>query len=250
MASEARPPSGLSRRALLRGTGLAVAAGTVLRPAVDALAEDAADPGVRTQGPGAVEVTLKVNGAARKVNVEPRETLLDVLRLPLDTTGAKRVCDRAACGACTVHLDGKAVYACAILAVDAEGHEITTVEGLAEGKGAALVDAFVRHDAMQCGFCTPGMMITARALLDRVPDPDEQTIREAISGQICRCTGYTTIVRSIQWAAGHRMGEAIDDMLSTDGFSAPEGGSEATAQTETTHGSAAAEPLLESGSNA
>ncbi|MFO0931277.1 MAG: (2Fe-2S)-binding protein [Planctomycetota bacterium] len=201
MASEARPGSGLSRRALLRGTGLAVAAGTVLRPAVDALAEDA-DPGVRTQGPGAVEVTLKVNGAARKVNVEPRETLLDVLRLPLDTTGAKRVCDRGACGACTVHLDGKAVYACAILAVDAEGHEITTVEGLADGKGAALVDAFVRHDAMQCGFCTPGMVMACAAALDaHGPGLTADQARAATAGNLCRCGTYPHVLEAAMAAA-------------------------------------------------
>lgn len=202
MASEERPPSGLSRRALLRGTGLAVAAGTVLRPAVDALAEDAVDPGVRTQGPGAVEVTLKVNGAARKVSVEPRETLLDVLRLPLDTTGAKRVCDRGACGACTVHLDGKAVYACAILAVDAEGHEITTVEGLADGKGAALVDAFVRHDAMQCGFCTPGMVMACAAAIDaHGPGLTTAQARAATAGNLCRCGTYPHVLEAALAAA-------------------------------------------------
>jgi aerobic-type carbon monoxide dehydrogenase small subunit (CoxS/CutS family) len=202
MASEERPPSGLSRRALLRGTGLAVAAGTVFRPAVDALAEDAVDPGVRTQGPGAVEVTLKVNGAARKVNVEPRETLLDVLRLPLDTTGAKRVCDRGACGACTVHLDGKAVYACAVLAVDAEGHEITTVEGLAGGKGAALVDAFVRHDAMQCGFCTPGMVMACAAAIDaHGPGLTAAQARAATAGNLCRCGTYPHVLEAALAAA-------------------------------------------------
>ena len=202
MASEERPPSGLSRRALLRGTGLAVAAGTVFRPAVDALAEDAVDPGVRTQGPGAVEVTLKVNGAARKVNVEPREPLLDVLRLPLDTTGAKRVCDRGACGACTVHLDGKAVYACAVLAVDAEGHEITTVEGLAGGKGAALVDAFVRHDAMQCGFCTPGMVMACAATIDaHGPGLTAAQARAATAGNLCRCGTYPHVLEAALAAA-------------------------------------------------
>ena len=180
MASDDRagvpPPSGLSRRDLLRGTGLAVAAGTVLRAGRDALAQDApAADAVRTQGPGAVEVTLKVNGAARKVNVEPRETLLDVLRLPLDTTGAKRVCDRASCGACTVLLDGKAVYACAVLAVDAEGLEVTTVEGLATGKGAALD--------------THGKGLTL------------EQARAATAGNLCRCGTYPHVLEAALTAA-------------------------------------------------
>ena len=197
----APPRDGWSRRDLLRGTGLAVAAGAVLRPGLDALAEDAA-PGVRTQGPGAVELTLKVNGAARKVSVEPRETLLDVLRLPLDATGAKRVCDRASCGACTVHLDGKAVYACAILAVDAEGHEVTTVEGLAGGGGKALVDAFVRHDAMQCGFCTPGMVMACAAAIDaHGPGLTMDQARAATAGNLCRCGTYPHVLEAALTAA-------------------------------------------------
>ncbi len=207
MASDDRagvpPPSGLSRRDLLRGTGLAVAAGTVLRAGRDALAQDApAADAVRTQGPGAVEVTLKVNGAARKVNVEPRETLLDVLRLPLDTTGAKRVCDRASCGACTVLLDGKAVYACAVLAVDAEGLEVTTVEGLATGKGAALVDAFVQHDAMQCGFCTPGMVVACAAAIDtHGKGLTLEQARAATAGNLCRCGTYPHVLEAALTAA-------------------------------------------------
>src|SRR5262245_3762397 len=150
------PPRGISRRQLFRRAGAVAAAGAVLGPAAAALAAPDVASDVRVQGPGPVEITLTLNGASRTVKVEPRETLLDVLRLPLDATGAKRVCDRGSCGACTVLLDGKTVNACMVLAVDAEGRKVKTVEGLAAGEGRALIDAFVQKDAMQCGFCTPG----------------------------------------------------------------------------------------------
>lgn len=197
-----RPPGdGLSRRALLRGTGLAVAAGSLLRTAGDAVADDA-PPDVETVGPGPTRVTLRVDGADRAVDVEPRDTLLDVLRLPLDVTGPKRVCDRGTCGACTVHLDGKAVYACSVLAVDAVGHEVTTVAGLASGRGQALVDAFVRHDALQCGFCTPGMVMACAAALDaHGPGLTEAQARAATAGNLCRCGTYPHVLEAALTAA-------------------------------------------------
>lgn len=200
------PDAGISRRALLRGTGLAVAAGTVLRAGLDAAAQDAPSD-VVTQGPGPVEVTLRVNGASRTVKVAPRETLLDTLRLPLDLTGAKRVCDRGACGACTVHLDGKTAYACTVLAVDAVGREITTIEGLAGGRGAALVDAFVRHDALQCGFCTPGMVMACAAALDAHGGAlTAAQAREATSGNLCRCGTYPHVLEAALAAAAAAKG--------------------------------------------
>ena len=170
--------------------------------------------------------------------------LVHFLRDQLRLTGTHWGCDTSNCGTCVVAVDGEPVKSCTMLAAMASGHDVRTVEGLeVDGKLDPVQEGFMQCHGLQCGFCTPGMMITARALLDRIPDPDEQTIREAISGQICRCTGYTTIVRSIQWAAGHAVGKAVESVLSKTDF-APE------AQTETTHGSDAAEPLLESGSNA
>lgn len=202
MASEERPPSGLSRRALLRGTGLAVAAGSLLRSAPDAAAADAPGADVETVGPGPVRFTLRVDGVDRAVEAAPRETLLDVLRMPLDVTGPKRVCDRGTCGACTVHLDGKAVYACSVLAVDAVGHEVTTVAGLAGGRGQALVDAFVRHDALQCGFCTPGMVMACAAALDtHGPGLTEAQARAATAGNLCRCGTYPHVLEAALTAA-------------------------------------------------
>ena len=150
------------------------------------------------------QITLTVNGAEHTLEVEPRRLLVHVLREDLGLTGTHIGCDTSSCGACTVNVDGTTALSCSILAVQADGSEIRTVEGLAaNGQLHPIQKAFHEHHGLQCGFCTPGMMMTARALLDREPQPDEQRIREAISGQICRCTGYTTIVRSIQWAAAH-----------------------------------------------
>src|SRR5262245_27933867 len=193
--------SGVTRRDLLRGASLAAAAPTVLAPALKAIAEGEATE-VRVQGPQPVEITLKVNGKDRKVSVEPRETLLDVLRVPLDTTGPKPACDRGACGACTVHLDGKAVYACTVLAVDADGHAITTAEGLVDGDGRAVIDAFVKHDAMQCGFCTPGMvMACAAAVAEHGPSLTIEQARAATAGNLCRCGTYPHVLEAALAAA-------------------------------------------------
>jgi xanthine dehydrogenase YagT iron-sulfur-binding subunit len=195
---------GITRRDLLRGTGMAVAAGALAGRAGVALAEDApAD--VLTQGPGAVEITLKVNGRARKVAVEPRETLLEVLRMPLDTTGAKRACDRGACGACTVTVDGATAYACTVLAVDVDGRAITTAEGLVDGGGRRLLDAFVAHDAMQCGFCTPGMAVAcAAALATHGAGISKDQARAATAGNLCRCGTYPHVLDAVLAAAKGR----------------------------------------------
>lgn len=149
---------------------------------------------------------MTVNGEPVTAEVEPRMLLVHFLRDQLRLTGTHWGCDTSNCGTCVVEVDGVPVKSCTMLAVMASGHSIRTVEGLAgpDGQLDPVQEGFMRCHGLQCGFCTPGMLITARALLDRNPDPDEQTIREAISGQICRCTGYTTIVRSIQWAAAHQ----------------------------------------------
>ena len=151
-----------------------------------------------------MDVSITVNGERYERDVEPRQLLVHFLRDTLDLTGTHWGCDTSNCGACVVHVDGQAVKSCTTLAAMCEGQEIRTVEGLAQnGTLDPVQQGFMEEHGLQCGFCTPGMMLTARALLDRNPDPDEGEIREAISGQICRCTGYATIVRSVQWAAAH-----------------------------------------------
>ena len=197
----AAPSRGFSRRDLLRGAGVVAAGGAVLGTAAVAFAREA-EADLVVQGPGAVDLVLKVNGEPKKVSVEPRETLLDVLRLPIDLTGAKRACDRGSCGACTVLVDGLAVNACMLLAVDCAGHEVTTAEGVAKGRGAALVDSFVRRDAMQCGFCTPGMLVScAAAVSAHGKGLTEAQARAATAGNLCRCVTYPHVLLAALVAA-------------------------------------------------
>ena len=144
------------------------------------------------------EVILIVNGEEREVRVEPRQTLLDTLRNDLGLTGTKEGCGGGNCGTCTVLLNGKAVSSCLVFTVEVEGQEITTIEGLAQaGKIHPLQKAFIEEGAIQCGFCTPGMILTAKAFLDTNPHPTEVQVRQAIAGNLCRCTGYDKIVRAI-----------------------------------------------------
>ena len=143
-------------------------------------------------------IRLDVNGEIREVKVQPYWTLLYVLREELGLTGPKCSCNLGDCGACTVLMDGKAVPSCLVLAAQAEGKKITTIEGLSDGgKLHPLQEAFARHGAIQCGFCTPGMILSAKALLDENPHPTEEDVQEAIEGNLCRCTGYTKIVEAI-----------------------------------------------------
>ena len=147
-------------------------------------------------------IQLTVNGEQEWLEVPANLTLLQLLREHLDLTGAKNGCAAGECGACTVMMDGEPVNSCMVLAVEADGHEITTVEGLArDGQLDALQQAFVDEGGVQCGFCTPGMLISSRALLNRCPDPSEEEIREALVGNLCRCTGYTRIVAAVKKAA-------------------------------------------------
>ncbi|MGA7910764.1 MAG: (2Fe-2S)-binding protein [Candidatus Dormiibacterota bacterium] len=148
---------------------------------------------------------MKVNGAERGGDVEPRVLLVDFLRSNLRLTGTHIGCDTTSCGACTVLIDGEPVKSCTVLAVQAEGRSITTVEGLMEGGALSPIqDGFHQEHGLQCGFCTPGMMLVATALLERNPNPTDEQIRWAISGNICRCTGYMNIVKAIQHAAKTR----------------------------------------------
>ena len=149
------------------------------------------------------DATLNVNGRAYPVEIEPGRTLLSVLRGEVGLTGTKEGCDDSECGACMVLLDGQPVNSCPYLALQADGSEIVTIEGLAgqDGELHPLQQAFLDQGGVQCGFCTPGMLISAKALLDRNPSPDEDEIRLALSGNLCRCTGYSGIVRAVQAAA-------------------------------------------------
>ncbi len=149
-----------------------------------------------------MEISMKINGADVSLEAEPRTLLVNFIREHAGLTGTHWGCDTSNCGTCVVLIDGQPVKSCTQLAAMAGGHEVTTVEGLETADGLdSIQEGFIQCHGLQCGFCTPGMMLTARALLDKNPEPTEAVIREAISGQICRCTGYATIVRSIQWAA-------------------------------------------------
>ena len=149
-----------------------------------------------------MNVTMSVNGEQVTRDVEPRQLLVHFLRETLDLTGTHWGCDTSNCGACVVLMDGKAIKSCTTLAAMCDGHEIRTVESLeVDGRLDPVQQGFHEHHALQCGFCTPGMMMTARALLDENPNPTEAEIRTAISGGICRCTGYKNIVAAIRWAA-------------------------------------------------
>ena len=153
-------------------------------------------------GPDEVHVTLVVNGRRRDVRVQPRTTLLDALRQKLELTGTKRVCDSGACGACTVLLDGVAVYACMTLAVSCDGRAVQTIEGLADGENLhPIQQAFIDEDGYQCGFCTPGQIMAAKSLLDRTPKPSREQIIDGMSGNLCRCGAYQKIVAAVERAA-------------------------------------------------
>lgn len=190
------PPErkGFSRRGFMQGVGVSSALTTgVLEP------EAAAQTTAAVQGPGAVAITLTINGKPTKLSVEPRTTLLDAMRNQLDLTGAKRVCDRGTCGACSVLVNNKVMYACSILAVDAVGKNITTIEGFAMqgGKPHPVVQAFVNHDAQQCGYCTPGFVVAAKAFLDRTPNPTYEQVKDGLGGNLCRCGTYVGVRKAV-----------------------------------------------------
>jgi aerobic-type carbon monoxide dehydrogenase small subunit (CoxS/CutS family) len=189
--------SKLTRRNFLKTAGVGAVATSVVGIAVGAPAGRAP-----VLGPGAIPLSLEVNGAARKVSVEPRVTLLDVLRDNLELTGAKPACDRGACGACTVLVDGEPIASCMMLAADAEGRKITTVEGLGTPEAMSpLQAAIVECDALQCGFCTPGFVVAGTALLKRNPDPSLAEIKEGLAGNLCRCGTYGRIFEAVSKAA-------------------------------------------------
>lgn len=188
----------VSRRTFLKTVGASAAAtglvGAVPRPAQ-----------AEILGPEAIPLALKLNGVTHTVTVEPRVTLLRALRNHLGLTGAKEVCERGACGGCTVLFDGEPICACLMLAVDAVGHEITTVEGLGTPEKLSPVQAaFVECDAFQCGFCTPGFIVASTALLNKHPNPSLEEIKAGLSGNLCRCGTYSRIFEAVQKAAKQR----------------------------------------------
>ena len=194
--AEGATSAGFTRRGFMQGVG--VASGAVI-VAKDARA--AAKP-AKVLAAKKVPITLNVNGKERQLKVEPRVTLLRALRNELDLTGTKEVCDRGSCGACSVHLDGALVTSCMVLAVDAVGKRVTTIEGLSNGdKLHPIQEAFVAHDALQCGFCTPGMVMACKALLDTNKAPSLLQIKKGLAGNICRCGTYTNIFAAVMTAA-------------------------------------------------
>ena len=151
------------------------------------------------------QIQLNVNGLDYSVLIKPHWTLLDVLRDELGLTGSKKGCDKGECGACTVIINGEAILSCLVLAIQCQGKEILTIEGLVQnGKLDPLQDAFVNHGAIQCGFCTPGMIMASWALLSKTPHPSEEEIKRGVSGNLCRCTGYAKIITAVQEASTNK----------------------------------------------
>jgi xanthine dehydrogenase YagT iron-sulfur-binding subunit len=190
--------SGVSRRTFLKASGISLSVPLVMGHRVI----NVAGAEVKVYGPAKVPIQLMINGKASTVNVEPRVTLLEALRNELDITGAKRVCDRGSCGACTMIVDGKAIYSCSTLAIDAQGKSITTVEGLMQGDNLHSVQqAFIDNDAQQCGFCTPGFVVASKAFLDKNPNPTAEQIQKGLGGNTCRCGTYMGVRAAVAQAA-------------------------------------------------
>ena len=204
---EKKKGTNISRRNFLKGVGTGTVAATVA-PSVLIGSEQAADAQAGDAVANAT-IQLNINGESYQVEVEARTTLLTVLRDGIDTsgsnidlTGAKLICDRGECGGCTVMVDGKSVYACMMLAIDAQGKEITTVEGLADGDDLHPVqDAFIQHDALMCGFCTPGFIVSSAALLNENSSPTLEEIKVGLSGNTCRCGTYPFIFDAVKTAS-------------------------------------------------
>jgi len=195
--SQGDPRGGVSRRGFLTGTSAAAAVAGLtgeLVPPAAAQSNPVVTPGA---GPGAVAVELTVNGKKVTTNVEPRVTLLDALRNHLDVTGCKRVCDRGTCGACTVILNGRTVYSCTTLAIEARGADVKTAESLGMGRLDPVPAAFAENDAQQCGFCTPGFVVSMRAAFDKNPNATPEQIEAALCGNICRCGTYEQMRQAV-----------------------------------------------------
>ncbi len=190
--------SGVSRRDFLKISSISAVVPLVTRPKMVM----ASGQEIPVHGPGKVPMEFSINGKSYKAELEPRVTLLDALRDQFELTGAKRVCDRAECGACTVLIDNKPVYACSVLAIEAQHKPVATVESLmADGKLHPIQQAFVENDASQCGFCTPGLIVACKAFLDAHPHPTPEDIRRGLNGNLCRCGTYAGIRQAIAQVA-------------------------------------------------
>jgi xanthine dehydrogenase YagT iron-sulfur-binding subunit len=204
MEGKREPDGEITRRDFLEGsTAALVAAGVV--PPLGRGSEDGTDPAELRQAQAipSTPIAITVNGREHRIEVEDRWTLNEVLRDHIGLTGSKIGCNRGECGACTVLLDGEPVYSCSTLAVWTDGRSVRTVEGLErDGEVNFLQQAFIDHDAPQCGFCTPGQLMTATALLERTPYPDRDEVRAALAGNLCRCSNYNAIVEAVMAAAG------------------------------------------------
>ena len=195
--------SNFSRRGFLQGVG--ITSGVLTTGILETEAK--AQTGAAVVGPGEVPITLEINGKPYKISVEPRMTLCDTLRHRLELTAAKRVCDRATCGACTVIIDGKVMYSCTVLAIDAQGRRIQTLEGLTQnGKPHPVSRAFVANDAQQCGYCTPGFVMAAKGFLDRNPNPTYEEVKAGLGGNLCRCGTYMGVRHAVLDAAKEMKG--------------------------------------------
>jgi xanthine dehydrogenase YagT iron-sulfur-binding subunit len=196
---------GFSRRSFLQGVG--IGGGAVASLPTGLLVEPEVASAAPVMGPGPVRVSLRINGKVHNLNIEPRVTLLDALRNHLDMTGAKKVCDRGTCGACTVILNGRAVYSCSVLAIEAQGKEIQTIEGIGSlSKLHPVSAAFVENDAQQCGFCTPGFVMAVKAFLDRHPNPTMDQVKRGLGGNLCRCGTYVGVRQAALDAAKEMKG--------------------------------------------
>lgn len=196
--------SSFSRRGFIQGVGVGGGAVGVGLLSPEEAAAQGATAGV-VSGPTAI--TLNINGKPHTATVEARVTLLDLMRNNLDLTAAKRVCDRGTCGACTVVVDGKAMYACTMLAIDAQNKKIETLEGLSDGtKHHPIIEAFVNNDAQQCGYCTPGFVMAAKNFIDKNPNPTMEQVKEGLGGNLCRCGTYVGIRKAVLEAAARVRG--------------------------------------------
>ena len=200
MSDQPKKPN-VSRRGFIGGVSVgATTIGLLETPEIQAAP-------AATQGPDEVPITLRINGKPVQISVEPRVTLLDALRNRLDMTGAKRVCDRGTCGACTVSINGRTVYGCTTLAIDAQGKDIQTIEGIApEGKLHPLSVAFVNQDGQQCGYCTPGFVMAAKGFLERHPNPTYEQVEHGLGGNLCRCGTYVGVRKAVLEASKNMKG--------------------------------------------
>jgi aerobic-type carbon monoxide dehydrogenase small subunit (CoxS/CutS family) len=199
--SDKAKPKVFSRRGFIKGIGSGVVGGYMIVPALPKISRNIIDE-IEKEGTNKEPLSLKINGKKVNILVEPRTTLAEVLRNRYKLTGTKIVCNQGECGGCTVLMNGRAVFSCHLLALDAAGAEITTIEGLMSGaKLHPIQQAFAEHDGLQCGFCTPGQIMAAQAILIKNPKPSKEEILDGMSGNLCRCAAYPNILKSIIAAA-------------------------------------------------